>query len=83
MRNLAVSSASDRQVGGLPDDVARCAWDFESGGAYLCTASGTIMFVPAGSRQVRPSAAAAQGVQDRMPHAFQCIPLKHDSEPHS
>lgn len=53
MRNLVVSAATERQITGLPEIVSHCAWDFESGGAYVCTSTGAISFVPPNELQVR------------------------------
>lgn len=59
MRNLVVSAASVRQAAGLPEDVAHCAWDFETSGVYICTSTGAISFVPPNASEVQRPACAA------------------------
>ena len=53
MRNLVVIAADEQRLAGLPDDVAHCAWDVDSGGSYLCTPTGAITFVSPNAQQVR------------------------------
>lgn len=51
MRNLVVSAASVRPAAELPENVAHCAWDFETGAVYICTSTGAISFVPPGASE--------------------------------